>query len=79
MKRELRKIPRLLSLWHTADDAAVDVQNSLLFAAGLRRNKIPFDLHIFESGTHGLGLAQENAEAKAWPSLCEAWLRKRGF
>ncbi|MEH7254036.1 alpha/beta hydrolase [Neobacillus niacini] len=66
-------------LWHTADDAAVDVQNSLLFAAGLRRNKVPFELHIFESGTHGLGLAQEHAEAKAWASLCEAWLRKKGF
>jgi acetyl esterase/lipase len=66
-------------LWHTADDAAVDVENSLLFAAGLRRYKIPFDLHVFESGRHGLGMAEENPEAKAWPEICEAWLRKRGF
>lgn len=66
-------------LWHTADDAAVDVENSLLFAAELRRNKVSFDLHVFESGQHGLGLAEDHPEAKAWPVLCEAWLRKRGF
>ncbi|MBT2742973.1 alpha/beta hydrolase [Bacillus sp. ISL-77] len=66
-------------LWHTADDNAVDVENSLLFASGLSKHKIPYDLHVFESGRHGLGLAQEHPEAKVWPSLCEAWLRKRGF
>lgn len=66
-------------IWHTADDASVDVENSLLFAAGLSRNKIPFDLHVFQSGRHGLGLALEHPEAKVWPSLCEVWLRSRGF
>ncbi|MFP7296184.1 alpha/beta hydrolase [Neobacillus niacini] len=66
-------------LWHTADDASVDVENSLLFAAELSRHSIPFGLHIFESGRHGLGLAEEHPEAKAWPKLCEAWLRNRGF
>jgi len=66
-------------IWHTADDASVDVENSLLFTVGLSRNKVPFDLHVFESGRHGLGLAEDHLEAKAWPSLCEAWLRKRGF
>jgi acetyl esterase/lipase len=66
-------------IWHTADDAAVDVENSLQFAAGLSRYKIPYALHVFESGQHGLGLALEHPEANAWTSLCEAWLRKRGF
>ena len=66
-------------LWHTADDAAVDVENSLLFTSMLNRHKIPFELHVFESGRHGLGMAEEHPEAKAWPGLCEAWLRKRGF
>jgi acetyl esterase/lipase len=66
-------------LWHTANDAAVDVENSLLFASGLNRHNIPFELHVFESGRHGLGIAEEHPEAKAWPGLCETWLRKRGF
>jgi acetyl esterase/lipase len=43
-------------LWHTWDDAAVKVENSLDFAAALRRNGVPFDLHIYQKGAHGLGL-----------------------
>jgi hypothetical protein len=31
------------------------------------------------SGGHGLGLAQDHPEVKAWPSICETWLRKQGF
>ena len=66
-------------LWHTAEDTSVPVENSLKFAAGLSRHKVPFDLHIFESGRHGLGLAEEHPEAREWPRLCELWLRKQGF
>jgi acetyl esterase/lipase len=66
-------------LWHTANDGAVPVENSMLFAMELSRNKVPFDLHVFESGNHGLGLASNHPEAHVWPSLCEAWLRKQGF
>ena len=68
-----------LSLWHAADDENVPVENSLLFAGALSRHQVPFDLHIFESGGHGLGLAEGHPEVKAWPELCEAWLRKRNF
>ncbi len=66
-------------LWHTAGDASVDVENSFLYAKGLRRNSVPLELHVFESGRHGLGLAEDHPEVKVWPKLCEKWLRKRGF
>ncbi|WP_066053616.1 alpha/beta hydrolase [Robertmurraya korlensis] len=66
-------------LWHTADDASVDVENSFLFAKELRKNSVPFELHVFENGRHGLGLAEDHPEVKVWPRLCEKWLRKRGF
>jgi acetyl esterase/lipase len=66
-------------LWHTADDGVVPIENSLLFAAALSRNQVPFDLHVFESGRHGIGLAEDHAEAKIWPNLCEAWLKKQNF
>nr|WP_245629878.1 alpha/beta hydrolase [Domibacillus robiginosus] len=66
-------------LWHTADDEPVPVENSLLFAAALSRASVPFDLHIFESGRHGLGLATDHKEASKWTSVCENWLRKQGF
>lgn len=66
-------------LWHTADDGAVPVENSLMFAHSLGKHNIPYALHIFESGKHGLGLATDHLEAKEWTNLCETWLRKQGF
>lgn len=66
-------------LWHTADDDVVPAENSMLFAEALSRCKIPYELHIFESGKHGLGLAHGHEYAAGWTKLCEAWLRKRGL
>ena len=66
-------------LWHTADDEGVPVTNSLLFAKGLSENKVPYSMHIFESGKHGLGLAEDYEDIKAWTSICETWLRRKGF
>lgn len=66
-------------LWHTADDAGVPVENSLMFAAALSRHKVPFDLHVYESGRHGLGLAEAHPQAYAWTMECANWLRKRGI
>ncbi|OCT10794.1 esterase [Paenibacillus pectinilyticus] len=66
-------------LWHTADDAAVAVENSLLFASALSRNKVPFDLHVFESGRHGIGIAADHSEAYIWPEVCANWLKKQRF
>ncbi|WNR43630.1 alpha/beta hydrolase [Paenibacillus roseipurpureus] len=66
-------------LWHTADDEAVVVENSLLFASALSRHKVPFDLHVFESGVHGIGIADDHAEAYLWPEACANWLKKQRF
>ncbi len=66
-------------LWHTADDEAVDVDNSLLFASALRRHGVPFGLHVFPSGAHGLGLAEGYPEAAIWPDLCARFLDGHGF
>jgi acetyl esterase/lipase len=66
-------------LWHTADDGAVSVENSLLFASSLSRHKVPFDLHVFESGRHGIGIASEHPEAYIWPDVCANWLKKQLF
>jgi acetyl esterase/lipase len=66
-------------LWHTADDGGVPVENSLLFATALRINKVPFALHVFPHGPHGLGLASNNPSVGQWPSLCGNWLKSIGF
>jgi len=66
-------------LWHTADDNAVPVENSLLFAEALAKNKVPFALHVFPHGPHGVGLAKDNPVLGAWTTLCATWLKEIGF
>jgi dipeptidyl aminopeptidase/acylaminoacyl peptidase len=72
-------------LWHTADDESVYVSNSLRFATMLTKYKVPYELHIFESGVHGLSLADETTAAKdeqinpscqVWFDLAASWLKK---
>ena len=43
-------------IWHTASDASVPVENSLYFAAALAAEHIPFELHIFPNGPHGMSV-----------------------
>jgi uncharacterized protein YaiI (UPF0178 family)/acetyl esterase/lipase len=66
-------------LWHTADDEAVPVENSLAFASALSRHKVPFALHIYPHGRHGLGMAEEDPQARTWTDLCGKWLIQLGF
>jgi acetyl esterase/lipase len=68
-------------VWHTVADAGVKVENSLLFASALRRNGVPFDLHLYERGGHGMGLADPPpfANAHPWSRDLVFWLRERAF
>jgi dipeptidyl aminopeptidase/acylaminoacyl peptidase len=66
-------------LFHTADDPTVPVANSLAFFAAMRAEGVPAELHVFEKGPHGVGLAHGDPALSGWPRLCEAWLRTRGF
>ena len=66
-------------LWHTADDAGVPVENSLLFALALRRAGVPFGLHVYERGAHGLGLAEHDRDVGSWTERCGTWLAGHGF
>jgi acetyl esterase/lipase len=66
-------------LFHTEDDKAVPVENSLQFAAALRKAKVPYEMHIYETGRHGVGLAPTNPALSTWPKLLENWLRARKF
>ncbi len=66
-------------LWHTYEDDCVPVENTLLFAEALRKNKVPFECHIFQKGRHGMSLCNEevgspNPHCAAWFPLCAEWL-----
>lgn len=68
-------------IWHTWEDKAVKVENSLQFAAALQRAGVPFDLHIYEKGRHGIGLADKApyTNAHPWSRDLVFWLKGRGF
>ena len=66
-------------LWHTIEDKTVPVENSLMFAAALRRAGVPFSLHVYEKGAHGLGLGRPGREAPPWADQCLYWLHERKF
>lgn len=66
-------------LWHTADDGSVPVENSLLFAQALRDHGVPFELHVYPHGAHGLGLAEGLPHIATWSSLAAEWLAELGF
>ncbi|MBD2845654.1 alpha/beta hydrolase [Paenibacillus sp. IB182496] len=66
-------------LWHTSEDGAVPVENSLLFAGALSRSAVPFDLHVYDHGGHGLGLAGDDSHIANWSDVCGKWLKTRGF
>jgi acetyl esterase/lipase len=64
-------------LMHTGGDSAVPSENSVLFYMALRKHGVPAELHIYEKGAHGYGLAPKDAVLASWPKRCEDWLRVR--
>jgi acetyl esterase/lipase len=66
-------------LFHTNEDAGVPAENSVLFYLALRRAGVPAELHIYERGRHGVGLAPNDPVLSSWPQRLADWLRVRGL
>ena len=77
-------------IWATVDDGCVPCENSLMMASAYKKNGVPFELHIFESGVHGLSLCTRetartdddeliNAPVEKWFKMSITWLKNRGF
>lgn len=78
-KRVTKEVPP----WHTFDDAVVPLEHSLLFADVLRKNGIPFEMHIYPTGIYGFSSATEEVCGKSkadvhvatWTKLVCEWLK----
>lgn len=66
-------------LWHTAEDQAVPVQNSLNLARALADHGVLFEMHIYAKGHHGIGLGAEFGPAGTWGNACCRWLLEMGY
>ncbi len=65
-------------LFHTNADTAVPAENSVYYYLALRKAGVPAEMHIFEKGPHGVGLANDDAALSEWSKLLANWLRVRG-
>ena len=63
-------------LVHSADDKVVPAKNSIIYFEGLQKNNISAELHIFQKGGHGYGLAVNRGTESEWPGLALNWLKK---
>lgn len=75
-------------IWHTTEDTCVPVKNSILYADALSSHGIPFELHIFPFGWHGLSTAdamtngdmdEKVSHTETWLNEAEKWLKLIGF
>lgn len=64
-------------LFHTNEDAPVPPENSVAFYLALRKAKVPAELHIYERGPHGVGLAKSDPVLATWPDRLADWLKRR--
>ena len=68
-------------LWTTYEDKTVPMENTMLFAEALRKNHVPFDLHVYQKGGHGMGLKDKPpfANPHPWAGDCLFWLKAQNF
>jgi acetyl esterase/lipase len=66
-------------LVHSADDPAVPVANSISYFQALLKNKVPAEMHVYQKGGHGYGLAKGRGTESGWSDACRAWLKQSGL
>jgi len=66
-------------LFHTNEDKGVPPENSVLFYLALRKAGVPAEMHIYERGPHGVGLARTDAVLATWSGRLKDWLEIRGL
>ena len=66
-------------IFHANEATVVPAENSLHFFLALRQAGVPAEMHVFEKGPHGVGLANDDAALSPWSVLLATWLRGRGL
>ena len=66
-------------LFHTDEDDGVPAENSVLFYLALRKAGVPAELHIYQHGQHGVGLAPTDQVLSSWSDRLADWLKARSW
>ncbi len=82
-KQVSEKTPKAF-IWHTFEDQAVPVENSLFLVSALRKAGIQTEFHMYPRGSHGLSLANHltatpageamQEECTSWIGLAHTWM-----
>ena len=75
-----------LFLWHNRYDKYVPATNPVMIAAKMLELDLPFELHIFQGGEHGMSVCNnlssynkkqlnaENPNVRMWVPMCTNWI-----
>lgn len=66
-------------LFHTNEDHGVPPENSVLFYLALRRAGVPAEMHIYQRGRHGVGLAARDPILATWSGRLRDWMKTNGW
>jgi acetyl esterase/lipase len=66
-------------IFQTDADEPVPAENAVSFYLALRRAKVPAELHIYQNGKHGVGLARDVPATSTWPDRLRDWMHIRGL
>ncbi len=66
-------------LFHTDSDKGVSPENSVLFYLALHKAGVPAEMHIYQSGPHGVGLAPKDPVLSSWADRLADWMKVRGY
>jgi len=66
-------------LFHTSEDRGVPAENSVAYYSALLKNGIPAELHIYQWGPHGVGMAPGDPAIETWTQQLRGWLRTSGY
>jgi acetyl esterase/lipase len=62
-------------IFQTNADTTVPAENATYYFLALRKAGIPAEMHVFEKGPHGVGLAMDDPALSEWSKLLTNWLR----
>lgn len=74
---QIKKDTPPIFLFHTNEDTGVPPENSILFYLACRKAGVPVEMHVYEKGPHGVGLAWSDLALSSWPARLSDWLRRR--
>lgn len=66
-------------IFHTGEDKGVPVENALVYFQALRQHGVPAEMHIYQKGPHGVGLAPGDPVLNTWKERLADWLKVNGF